>query len=471
MAYYFYVKSGLGTKTADETRTAPETGAFGSTGLEAADVYANFDVLQNLTTPPVDGDFVYCSDVHAASYSSSAIVAVNVSGVPGAAGLTIVSVDDGDVSLYSPGASEDNNAALYPFQFRANGISAGVDYTSNSLAADVITNGWTFQDCTLKEDDASDDALRVDNDASSAWLVNVILECGHVDGHPLKLSNGAQINWRGGSIVGSPTALFADTGCFVNGGGSAFIDGVDLSNVNGTMITFGSAAETDSSLVRLTNCLFPNSYTLHNTILRRNNRVEAFNCDEASGVKHAFYVADGAGSAQNNDTVYVTATKAWYDDTDKSSIEVITSSLCGHVDPFIFELPMQYVDLSDVTKDTLTLDLTTNLTLTDTDIAAFLVYPDGTNDLQANWVTSGKTPSGYLGTDPMPGGSTLPNSVLTAGDWTGETTSNFYELVLDTSVDAGQATAVGVRIEVYKPSIDGTTNKLFIHPLITVSAS
>jgi hypothetical protein len=306
------------------------------------------------------------------------------------------------------------------------------------MAADVTTNGWTFQDCKLRSDDASDDALRLDNDSCSGWLVNVILECGHVDGHPIKLSAGAQLNWRGGSIGGSPTNLFSDTGSFVAGGGLAFIDGVDLTNVTGTLITFGSAEATDPSLVRLTNCLFPTSYTLHNTILRRNNRVEAFNCDEASGVKHAFYIADGAGSAENNDSVYVTATKVWYDGTDKSSINVITTALCGHVDPFIFELPMQYVDLSDVSKDTLTLDLTTNLTLTDTDIAAFLVYPDGTNALTANWVTSGKTPAGYLGTDPMPGGSTLPTSALGAVDWTGEDTTNFYELVLDTSVDAGQ---------------------------------
>jgi hypothetical protein len=86
-------------------------------------------------------------------------------------------------------------------------------------------------------------------------------------------------------------------------------------------------------------------------------------------------------------------------------------------------------------------------------------------------ITSGQTAgAGNIGVDPIGNGTALATSALGAGDWTGEPASPFfYEMELDTSVDAGQASGLTVRIEVYKASIDGTTNKLFIHPLLTLS--
>jgi hypothetical protein len=139
------------------------------------------------------------------------------------------------------------------------------------------------------------------------------------------------------------------------------------------------------------------------------------------------------------------------------------------VEPFIFDLPAQYIDLSDTASDVLTLDLVTDLTLTDTEIAAFIQYADGTTIVQSNGLTTGKTVgTGNLGIDPLAAGSTLAASALGAGDWTAEPASpNFYKLELDTTSDAGQACVVSVRIAVFRASI--AAGKLFIHPLITAS--
>ena len=125
--------------------------------------------------------------------------------------------------------------------------------------------------------------------------------------------------------------------------------------------------------------------------------------------------------------------------------------------PFVFNLPIEYVDLTNTTTDLIRVALTTSLTLTDTEIAAYLVYPDGTTSVQANWVTSGKTVgAGNYGIDPLDAGTTLPTSSTA---WTGAL-ANKYQLDCDTSGDPGAVAPVSVRIEIYRASI--TNTQLFI---------
>ena len=197
-----------------------------------------------------------------------------------------------------------------------------------------------------------------------------------------------------------------------------------------------------------------------------------YNCDDATGNDfHRFLRTTGSGAVYNNDSVYVTATKAWYGGLAYSSMEVTTTAFCNHGNPFVFDFPSRYADLSDASSDLVTIELVTAAaqTLTDTDIAAFLVYPDGTTAVIPVWVTSGKTVgAGNYGVDPLAAGTTLAAGALGAGDWTGEPVSgNFYKMQLDTTGTAGQATALAIRIEVYKPSI--AVGELFIHPLVTLS--
>ena len=89
-----------------------------------------------------------------------------------------------------------------------------------------------------------------------------------------------------------------------------------------------------------------------------------------------------------------------------------------------------------------------------------------------NWLTSGKTVgTGNLGIDPLAAGTTLTNTGgLSDSSWTkvlSDANATQYRLELDTSSNVGEATAVGIRIEVYVPSI--AAGELFIHPLLTLS--
>ena len=463
MAYY-YVKSG-GTASGDGGRYASQkTGSWATAFTDASEYYDELRDAILATTIPADGDLILLSDVHAFNGASS--------GTPNVSGsIEIISVDDDDIELYSPGASDLNTNAFSDKSINS-GINAPVLIQGMEIGSaddSLIVGGQNTElrviDATLSVTGPSDICLNVTSLGSSIELINTTLK-GFSGSIAISTNGGdyQKIHWYGGA-VDTMTTLHSTPQC----GCELIINGVDLSPV--TTLISGLAGNDDGYRMVLSNCTLNSSVTIP-TMQARYQRFEMYNCDDSSGVLHRFYIAGYAGTASNNDTTYVTTTESWYDGSDKSSIEVTTTANCSHKSPFVFELPAQYIDLSSASSDVLTLDLVTDstaLSLTNTDIAAFLVYPDGTTAVQANWVTSGKTVgTGNYGIDPLAAGTALSASSLGAGDWTGEPASaNFYKMELDTSGDAGQATACSVRIEVYKASI--ASGKLFIHPLMTTS--
>ena len=473
MANYFYVKSGLGTRTTDTSFTAAETGAFGSGNLTAANVYANLGALDGLTTPPVDGDFVYVSSAHAAVYDAGATVVLNVNGSFSGAGLTIVSVDDTDVTKYLPGASENLTDTADVFSFRFSGICAGVDIeTGHDIVTMFSAISWIFRDCTLTVDGNNDIAVNVNTDGFHLRFENVIIHNNAVNTDIFQVGNGGRIEWIGGSLTGSvPSQLLVSTSGGA-GGLSLHIVGVDLSVFTGIMIASSVAGTQDIMDILFDRCVLNASATPHGTFATLQQRFRMFGSDTTAGdALHRFEVADGAGSAKNNDTVYVTAGPTWYEGTAHSSIQVITTAYCNKAHPFTFELPAQYIDLGDTASDVVTLELVSDFTLTDGDISARMIYPDGTTTVVPRVVVSGAAITGSNAMDPM-AGTALSTGALAAGDWTGEPTTGvqFYKLDLDTSGVAGEAAPVSIEITVAKTSIDGTaSNQLFIHPVASAA--
>ena len=465
-----YVSSvhGTNTGTSDTSFASVQTGAM--TSITASSVYDNLESAVAGASMS-SGDIVYVADDHSTSYVPAAQVALSTSSARDAVGLLIVSVDAANVDQYKPGASEtlnSNDSYLLTGVGKIAGIS--LKNNDNTLHAGN-TCIWTLQDSTITAQTGTGDApISMDTDGSILDLLNVDLVFGATV-NEIPVGNAGRLTMIGGSIGGSAAGQVFSTR--YNGGANIELVGTDLSSQSGTIMVLTTATDSDIVNVTLRNCKLHASVTLHDTLLHKGTRFELYNTDDATSDEyHRFYVADGVGSVRNNDSTYVTATEAWYGGSVKSSMEVTTTAICSKVQPFIFEIPAQYVDLSQAASNVLTLELTTDtaLTLTDTDIAAFLVYPDGTTSVQPNWVTSGKTVgAGNYGIDPLAAGTTLTTGSLGAGDWTGEDaiSPNFYKMVLDTSGDAGQATAVSIRIEVYKASIAAGT--LFIHPLLTLS--
>jgi len=471
MANYFYVKSGgtaTGATTDASATNGVATGALTGTWSVTASEY--FDNIRDATVgvvSPTAGDFILCSDAHAFSGDAGGGPIINSGGIT-TAPIQVISVDNGNRENYKPGASETLTDAIDEYHPQGNVLFAGVSLGTNDNIFEPDTlSSVHVQDATLTVTSTTDAIIYVDTDGQFYRFTNVDLAGTGSD--VFYITRGATVIWNGGSLSGTWTDIIGNI--VSDGGASIYMNGVDLSVYNGALISTQTSS-TNCFYMRMENCRLHASVTLPTThLVSVMHRFEMFNCDDSTGGDfHRFYIADGAGVAKNNDATYITADEAWaYDGSTKSSIEVTTTSYCSNAKPFVFELPAQYVDLSSASTDKITIELTTDLTLTDTDIAAFLCYPDGTTPVQANWVTSGKTVgTGNYGIDPLAAGTTLTSSALGAGDWTGEPTSpNFYVLELDTSGDAGAATAVSIRIEVYKASI--AAGKLFISPQISLS--
>ena len=470
---YFYVKNG-GTATGDTGRSATQrTGLWNATLTE---FYDNLEDAGDATTPPTDGDIICLSHLANSSWATTGTLTIGNAGTSGAAGLMITSVDNANQDQYLPGAIQ-TITATEDIAFALSGIMAGVFLTCGKR---IISNGncrnWRFIDSTLKTGVSTNDLL-LQSDGAYWELINTDVDFT-ADNNGVSagiyVENASTFIMRGGAILfaAATSWQYLSKGSGANGGFNLLFIGVDLSGVE-TALVQGLTVPFSNDTVTL-KCIGCQMFAGVPIWLAAPQmiawRVELFNSDDATAsAYHRFYVGDGAGSAENNDATYVTTGPTWYEGSVHSSIEVVTTTLTSHIHPFRFELPAQYVDLSQAASNAITVDLVTDLTLTNTDIAAFLMYPDGTTVVVANWVTSGKTVgAGNFGVDPLAAGTTLPASALGAGDWTGEPVSpNFYKLVLDTSGDAGQAAAVSIRIEVYKPSI--AAGKLFIHPLIALS--
>jgi hypothetical protein len=420
--------------------------------------------------PPTNGDYILCSDQHSAAYNNGASPTFNC-GTNGV--MYCISVDDSNASLYKPGATEALNDGSDDFvcnSTRGAFYFAGMDFETDDNVINVQSNtvGMSLYmvDCILRPDTTGDYAI-VAQDGAFVQLTNVDILANNTGAVVFSFGENAQLHWNGGS-VSTATTLFADPG---SPEGMTFnINGVGLSSV--TTYIVGPADDRPTMFGVFRNCKLNASPTML-TSVHRGQYFEYYNCDEdTSDTYHRFYISGYAGTAQNNDTTYVTATESWYEGSDKSSIEVTTTANCSHGAPFIFELPAQYIDLSRPYNRKLAIDLVTDSTavsLTDTDIAAFLCYPDGTTAVQANWITTGKTVgAGNYGVDPLATGTALANvGGLTADDWTSPPASaNFYRMELNTGTDVGQATIVKVRIEVYKASI--ASGDLFINPTLTV---
>lgn len=459
---HIYVSSVHGTNTggSDTSYASQQTGAM--TSLTAGNVYDNIGSAIAGASPS-NGDTIYVADNHNASYDNTTDVVIV---------CDVISVDASNIENYKPGASENLTDTTDDFRIGGSGdlTLAGLTLETgdNTLQVNGVGETYTVQDCTIIGDTAGDYVVFCAGDSTKLRFVNVDIQ-GNNDTVYCMYLDDCNLEWYGGSISTITNVILA--GAFVN----TLIVGVDISPVTNLVLSLDSV-DTPNHYI-FNQCTLNSSVTIP-TITGNCQKIELYNCDDTTSDNfHRFIIRDYYGKAVNNDSTYVTNTKAWsYDGSTKSSIEVTTTANCSHSAPFVFELPAQYIDLSSTFSNTIYIDLITThataaLDLTNTDIAVFLNYPDSASAVTSNWVTSGKTVgTGNYGTDPLSSGDALTNDGgLGADDWTGETGDvNYYRIAIDTSTDPGLETLVIPRIEIYNNSIDGTNYKLFIHPIMSV---
>lgn len=422
---------------------------FPSMGAAEASVYG----------APSDGDVVIYANDHNRT-SALPGLQFNQGGAVDGVGLKVYSVNAAsDVTQYLPGASETGTNSSNDINLNYNGHIAGVSFEmgDDTFQSPVTVRKWRWQDCTIGVQGSTDGAFKYNQDGSYFILNNVDMNMGNAGCYIFEsLGNSGVLEWNGGAITGvAPTRLVRNyVAAGGNGGFKIVFNGVDFSLYQGELGFFGNAATADTCLWRYTGCKQHASATL-GTVNSPQQRIEVFG--GWGGVQHGFAIKDYSGQANNDDGVYVTADQAWHEGSTVSSIKVVTTANCSHVHPFVFELHEQYIDLGAAGSDVLSVECVSATSgLQSNDIAAFVAYPDAASTITPNWATSGLTRgAGNYGIDPKSTtGNALDAGALGAGDWTGEPgTPSFYKLEVDTTGDPGEAAAVSIRVEVYKPSL------------------
>lgn len=476
---YYYVKSGGTAATTGGYTGTQRTGAWTATTSDYWD--SIWDVITNATVTPTDNDVIICSDAHAFNGTVGAHLTMNSGGAFDQEGLYIVSVDNANQENYKPGASEVWTDAYYR-DLRYNGVIAGVSMGSAYTAGLFYCNSWrwTMSDMTITPAGTNSYAIWGSSSGTDVTLMNVDIDTGSNNASVCRMQGG-RLKWLGGSLLSSGGSVSVLSSSLAAGGGvEVDIIGVDLtevgeisnSNLNGSAID-------NYALIKFTNCLYNTTDPTLRTLATTRTRFEFTNSDETSataGIQHRFWIQDGAGKVVNNQTTKITADPTINETASNSfSMEVTTTALCSAVHPFIFTLPADYADFGATASDILTLEITTDQVLDNADLVAYLIYPDGTNLLQANIVTNAASiGTGNFGVDPLAlassgdSATTLATSSLGAGDWASEPVSpNFYKIDLDTSGDAGEGAAFEIRVEVRMPSI--LAGELFISPFLSQS--
>ena len=451
MAFY-YVKSG-GTATGDAGRaTTARTGSFAAMG--ASTYYDNIsDAITAPTTPSVGGDSVYVSDTHTHTYASDP----TITGEDTAGLLKIISVSDTSSDTYSAGAAETRTSSgdfILAEGLYFSGVSLVVGDDLNLLSDARVT----FEDFTITFED-SGSKLNPNGDGCLLVMKNGTVTTTYASAwsSAMLLTNGCYVHWIDVLLTGDNGVTGLMLQGFSSGGGTAIFEGCDVSILTGQLLTSsGSNPQSDDLInVQFHGCKMNAGITAANEdFAKESQRISLFNSSSSSATaEYQFYQKalggdledeSDAGIYRNESTSFPSGTKA--------SIKVTTNTDASMQTPFTFDLPARFAELSAASTDTIRIFFATLIanTLTDTNIWAELIYPDGTNKQDYNYINNRNTD--IIAASPTNRTDDSASSTWKDGaiDLTGY---NEYRMDLDTSGDIGADCVPIIRIYVAEPSI------------------
>jgi len=410
---YLYVKSGLGTCTDGTGRLTQQTGAFGSGSLTAANVYARLsDAFNNCSA----GDIILVSDSHA--FSGAPVTY----GSPGAnSNVPAMCVSDAACDSYSSGGSETYNSTQ---NITGNITFIGLTLDFTSLYPSTTNGGmFRFRNSTLKISsyilpNAPGFLLRFE-ESNLVWK--------GVGSYPLysyqfslwEIENSTAVSEAGGD--GFVNSLIQ--GNFIR---PYFkINNCDLTIVDGNLCD-GWGSGKGNGIVQITNCKLNSSVSFtNNTLVGSGQRLIVQNSSSSSAAAEYQYYQQSNGCLLQEDTSIYRDSSIAMSSGQKLSLKITTTSApISMSDPFYFEFPDQFIELSNAASDVLKFYLLSNVSLTDADIWINVAYRDGTNKNVPDNVFSVTDPEDILRT-----GTGLTTNTET---WTGRTTQNRYEISVDT---------------------------------------
>lgn len=474
MAYY-YVRDD-GTATGDGGRHAAAKTATDdwATAFSATTEYYGsiFDVFDKSTTKPTSSDFIYVSSAHDYTYTSAHMDwAANSVQDPG---LQIYSVDDNNVGQYLAGAKESSGTG--------SGLDAVFNATDQHLTVygvnlhyddDFVSQGSGTQiswyDATFDLDGSGDRALLHSSGDNSYFYFNNV-DFVWPSGTAFYAANvqaggvAEYVNCRFTATTGTLDDLWGGS-LAQNGGATIRMFGCDLDDINGYIVgAWGSDVAADDNIdVFLSGCSVAGmAGFVEENFKGRNKTFTAVNCDGTSAdAEWQFYQKKGNGEVETvpdnvSGGVVRNSGGSTFNGGRNHSFKITTDSDCNKSNPFFFDIPSKFIDLSNAASDTVRIYFARQTgTLSDTEIWAEVLYPDGTNKNVWNSASNRNSDilaSGTTHTDDS-GSSDWEDNGVDLTSW------NEYRMDVSTTGDAGAACVPIIRIYV---AIDTSTDYIYV---------
>jgi hypothetical protein len=450
MAQYFYVNSGgLLAASADTPYTSQQTGTFPS----AANCYASVNAALSSakTTDPDHGDYVLIADTYDDNYTITTDI-VGKSQSRGA-GVALISVDANNCEKYKRGATVSTTGGSASLQLYGTLLVAGIDFEPDDNFSALGEENITLYDCSTTASGSGD----------------VVFGCTSMDGHLRAIKTTFNFNDAGVAGLRFGNGIFHFINCdfqttasYTNGCVIKSFDtnhwhvhfiGCDFSGVAfDYIIDYNEALPSPyANAVYIKNCeKHTSSDWVQSTSLGHGGNIRHItnSGDSTGGSEYQYYYETAEGKVEEDTGIYRDGSAPWLVSGQQVSYKVTTAST-GDGNPFFFELPsLRYTKLSSTATDTLRLHITTAVTLTDGDIWAEAIYPDGTVLYQTNTITTPEAEAYVPASFRNIAASTLSTNTES---WTGAL-SNRYHIDINTSQDPGSDSAPMIRVWVSKPS-------------------
>lgn len=436
MAYY-YVSNQVGTLTSGDggRTTTQRTGAFSS--MSASEVYLRLDhCFRDSTTKPADGDIVFVADDHDYDVSASFLEIYSQSNSQDN-GVYIICVSASDCTTASTGAKERTTSS-FGFQGAPIYVYGMTFATTNQIQVNGSNSSLILENCNL-ELEGNGDYLYANNDGTSIRMYGGTLSYANGTNGIIRAVGGSAMHFHNVSFTGTGTPAENDyliKGEAGNGGGLVYLEGCDLSGITNNIIgDHGGHPYYDDGLrVEMINCKLNSSVGWFlETLVQPETYVMATGCSSSSaGAEYAYHYEDFIGYVQD-DLQYRDETTAW-PSGEKTSLQVVTKTEISRYQPFKFQFPTRYAELSSASTDTVRIYFTsTDSSLTNKDVWAEVTYQDGTNNHTPNLATTKLTSPLATGTAISTDSSSTWKTSADA-DLTGHTE---YYIDVSTTGDAG----------------------------------
>lgn len=446
----YIVKNG-GTATGDNGRyTSTQTGSFATLG--AANYYDSiFDVTPAgggvPTTAFTTSDRILCSSAHNKDFGA----ALTLTAADNINHSVVISVDDSNMDAYLKGAKEGTASAVAnvtlsnTWNFKGVSIQADGAFVCNTPGSDI-----RFDDGELLYIDNSNKTVSIGQPVKLTMINSDFNRANSQNS--LSFTNGAFLEMIGGGTTGVDGNRFFHIG-FASGRSAAEMHGVNLSSItSGNILNNAGGASTDDGIdILMDGCKMGGAGFVNESFAHSNQRLIATRSSSTSaGEEYQFFQRTWGGDVEDQDDAGIHRDESTaYPSGTKVSFKVTSVASCSPQRCVSFDLTRDAA-LSVASTDTIRIyfAVLSATTLTDQDVWAEIMYPDGTNKNEYTYLSNQNADAVAAGTTHTTDtGSTWLDGVSALAGY------NEYFMDLDTSGDVGADSVPIIRIHVGIPSV------------------